>query len=140
MKKTPLSRRSPLRSREGLARQSALERRARIRPANHARRARERLRAYGPASRIQWLLSHPCIVRGCRRAPEVTHVTPSTGLPSGMGRKGDARWTVPCCPYHHRLAPFSIHRAGETTFQRIHRLDLPATAAALEASWQEMKS
>jgi hypothetical protein len=66
---------------------------------NPERKRREHARAYGPAERIAWMQSLPCLACGyhgpTRR--EVAHTR--TG---GMGRKGDADTTIPLCPPCHR--------------------------------------
>jgi hypothetical protein len=136
MKRTPLRRKTPLRSQSALRTKTHLRRRKAIRKVNPARRRRERLRAYGPEERRKWMTSLPCVVPGCRRRSEQAHVTPPEGLPSGMGRKRDARWTVPCCAWHHRLGPKSMHD-GEESFQELHGINLPEEATRRDTQWEE---
>lgn len=107
-----------------------LQRGAKLNAQNRRRREAERLRAYGPASRRAFVQALPCAV--CGRTPsENAHVGGLAGG-AGMGRKADARFCIPLCAQHHRE-----HHEGERTFAETHRIDLLATAEAVEARWQD---
>ena len=50
-----------------------------------------------------------------------------------MGRKADADTLVPLCREHHG----ELHQHGAKTFEAHWGLDLNASAAWIEAKWQE---
>jgi hypothetical protein len=52
-----------------------------------------------------------------------------TAANSGMGRKPDDNWLVPCCRKHHR----EQHDVGQAEFERRYGVNMAATARALAA-------
>jgi len=54
------------------------------------------------------------------------HVTPQGELPSGMGRKADARWVVPLSAWEH----MELHMRGEQSFENKYGIDLDLEATA----------
>ena len=96
---------------------------------NRARKAKNSLRAYGPAERRDWLTSRPCIICGKPGPSEQAHV--ETG---GTGRKANADKTIPACHDCHQ-GPQGMH-AGIRSFEARHGVDLQLLAAAVERAWQ----
>ena len=100
MKRTPLTRRTPVKKR------------------NAKRKASEWARAYGSKERVAWVARQPCAICGycvCENA----HTT--TG---GMGRKADADHIVPLCADHHR----ELHQHGQATFEATYGIRLESVA------------
>jgi len=115
MKRTPLTRKTPLKA------------------ANPERRARETLRAYGPPERRAWVCSLPCSVPGCWATRSVqAHVNPE-GRPSGMARKHDASQIIPLCGIHHQ----EYHQIGQDSFNRRHNMDVDMCAMVIDCRWKE---
>jgi hypothetical protein len=120
-----------------------VKRGGRIKPKQ--RRASERKRIYGSADRIRWLKSEPCAVCGMMGPGfcEVAHVKNG-----GMGKKADARYTIPLCPPHSvwdgsaTAAPIrkgchrALHEMGAKSFEAKHGVDLLALADEYERKWQ----
>lgn len=119
-----------------------IPRRASPKRVNRARKAKNLLRAHGPAERRAWMKAQPCVV--CGRTPsDAAHIR--TG---GTGRKSDADQTVPLCSnywgqmmlngsqrhtgHHRELDHGPGRRAG---FEQRHNIDLTACAAQTEAKW-----
>ena len=50
---------------------------------------------------------------------------------TGKGEKPDDKWTVPLCPYHHRIGIGSQHSMGEADFWKMVGLNPFAIAAEL---------
>lgn len=90
------------------------------------RSAAERYRIYGSQERIDFVFSLGCLI--CGAPPELAHTQSG-----GMGRKADARTIVPLCPLHHS----EQHQYGTKTFEASYGLDLKASAAWIEARWQD---
>lgn len=100
MKRTPLTRKTPVRTR------------------NPKRHKAEWTRAYGSKERVEWVKHQPCCVCGycvCENA----HTT--TG---GVGRKADADHIVPLCRAHHR----ELHQHGQATFEATYGIRLESVA------------
>ncbi len=119
MKRTPLSRKTPLRSRPApLAGGGRTGKRKQ-------RTASEFARIYGSRARVAWVKSLPCLV--CAGTPSENAHTANGGL----SRKADADTIVPLCSTHHRR----LHSDGVRTFERVYGLDLAEEAVAVEAAW-----
>lgn len=87
----------------------------------------EQYRIYGSPERIEWLkFSVGCLI--CGQPAQVAHVTSG-----GVGRKADYCHTVGLCPDHHH----ELHQHGAKTFEAHWGVDLKASAAWIEAKWQE---
>ena len=69
---------------------------------------------------LAFVRTQPCCIRGCRRQAEAAHIRfacPAIGKEyTGKAEKPDDRWTVPLCPYHHRIGIASQHSMGEAEF------------------------
>jgi hypothetical protein len=107
-----------------------MKRRTPVRRVNAARKAKELLRAYGPSERRAWIASLPCLVARCpfmlRR--ENAHV-----ITGGTGRRADAKWIVPLCPFHHA----ELHRWGHLSFCVYYFIpSLSAEARTIDRRWQ----
>ena len=90
------------------------------------RSAAEFARVYGGEERILWMQRQRCVVTG--EWPCVTvHV--KTG---GMGRKADARWTVPMIPHKHD----ELHRIGIRSFEAKYHVNLECLAIATQERWE----
>lgn len=104
---------------------SAIKRKARPRPRNPKRKAREFARAYGSPERVAWIRAMSCLV--CRDTPsENAHVTSG-----GMGRKADADTIVPLCARCHG----ELHRNGAKTFQDCYGINLAERARLIAEMW-----
>lgn len=112
-------------------------RKTRVRPVNRKRRAKERLRAYGPPARRAWVASLPCGVHPvwhglCDAGPrDNAHIESG-----GAGRKADSDTVIPLCRRHHE----TLHRVGRVSFERRYGVDLAALAAATELAWRDYES
>lgn len=85
------------------------------------------LRWRSPAH-CNFVRGHECCVPGCDQRPiEVAHLR--EGTDAGMGRKSSDWFTVSLCLNHHRIGPQSQHSIGETSFGKLHGIDLHALAA-----------
>jgi len=92
---------------------------------------REWERVYGSKARVEWIQSLPSVASG--KGPCVNaHVTPDNGLPSGTGRKADARWIVPLTAVEHH----ELHQRGELTFQALYGVNLAGKAREIDAEWR----
>lgn len=82
-------------------------------------------RCYHSEAFVDFTRNSPSIASG--RGPCVcAHVTPRGELPSGTGRKADAKWIVPLTFEEHT----ELHTIGEKTFEDRHKLDLAIEAQA----------
>ena len=86
----------------------------------------EQYRIYGSPERQEFVRSLGCLI--CGQPPELAHTKSG-----GMGRKADADTIVPLCHAHHS----ELHQHGAKTFEAHWGLDLNASAAWIEAKWQE---
>lgn len=125
MKRTPLTRRSPLK-RKTWADMTDEERanlppRSELPPVNRKRRAANFARSYG--EHAEFIRQQPCCIGHplCRMyRVEAAHTESG-----GIGRKAHRRTLVPLCSLHHA----SLHNAGVLTFERVCNVDLKALAA-----------
>lgn len=134
MKRSPMpARKTPMKRTTPLPRRS---RGLRASPESRARKAAERLRAYGGTARIQFVKTQRCFgchsigsvdgPAGCENAHLVT---------DGMGRKADADKIIALCPACHR----EQHATGNAAFAAARGMtvdDLFAEAARLDAEWR----
>lgn len=97
-----------------------------LRKRNPARKAREWERAYGGDARLSWIQRQPCIITG-ERPCVAAHVRSG-----GMGRKSDARWTVPLLSRLHD----ELHQHGQKTFEAKYGIDLMHAAEITDARWE----
>lgn len=100
MKRTPLTRKTPVRKR------------------NAKRKASEWARAYGSEERVEWVQRQPCAICGY---PVCQNCHIGTG---GIGRKADADHIAPLCSDHHR----ELHQHGQQTFEATYGIRLDAVA------------
>lgn len=94
---------------------------------NVARSAREFTRAFGSAERISFVSQLPSVVSGAGPCVNA-HVRGG-----GAGRRADARWIVPMTDGEHRM----MHQMGQTTFAKLHHLDLDALAEETNRAWEQ---
>ena len=94
---------------------------------NPARAAAAFQRAYGGKERVEWVKSLGCVI--CGGSPcDAAHVKSG-----GMGRKADARWTVPLCRTHHD----EVHQRGQRSFEARHDVYLDFAAEICDARWEQ---
>ncbi len=66
---------------------------------------------------LAFIRTRPCCIKHCNRPAEAAHIRmacPAIGKPeTGMQEKPADRWTVPLCPYHHRIGAGSQHANNE---------------------------
>ena len=120
MKRTPLIRRTPLKSRrdaprrnEGRIEQQRAKPKAKADPDALEKLHHARLR------------EKPCAVPGCSNPSILHHIMHM----AGKARRRDHRYVVNLCPHHHNMGNESVHLLGsEAAFLRVHGVDLPALA------------
>lgn len=116
MKRSPIKRKTPLRSNSGLKTKTP------IRPKNPKRAAKLRKKQFGGAYR-DLIVSLGCCV--CGRSPsEPAHV-------KSRGAGGTAKDMVPLCSEHHR----EQHQIGIRSFERKHGIDLAELARVYWSRW-----
>lgn len=71
--------------------------------------------------------AHACSACASTAAIEVAHVRTGTG--AGMGQKTHDYWTISLCRECHATQ----HRIGETTFERMHNINMKALAEEFAA-------
>lgn len=91
-----------------------------------SRNRTEHYRIYGSPERQAWFRTLGCLI--CGQSPEIAHVTNG-----GMGRKADARYTVPLCTSHHA----EQHQQGVKSFEQAYGVDLKASAEWVESQWRQ---
>ena len=125
MKRTPLTRKSPIR--RSAAPKPPRAPKAPIPKKNPARAKLALARAFGGPERIAWIQAQLCVACG-REGCQNAHVRSG-----GAGRRADARWVVPLCPTCHAL----VHSGGQASFERAHQIDLFDLAVLTEARWEQ---
>ena len=105
---------------------TAIKRKARPRPRNPKRKAKNFARAYGSPERVEWVKAQPCLV--CRDTPSENAHTKS----GGTSRKADADTIVPLCSRCHG----ELHRAGRDSFEACYGINLAERATQLDAQWR----
>lgn len=75
---------------------------------------------------MRWIAELGCLI--CGQPAENAHTASG-----GTGRKADASTIVPLCNGHHH----ELHQHGAKTFGAHWGVDLKASAAWIEAKWQE---
>lgn len=74
-----------------------------------------------------------CRKRGYPDSPaEVHHVRKNGGL-----RENVDKWTIPLCPYHHRIGPDAVHNARRLV-ERLHGISEEAMAEETRRDVEEM--
>lgn len=101
--------------------------RARIKPVNPQRKAKEWRRAFGSVERVNFVAGRPCVACEYGRNCENHHIQNG-----GKSRKADARFIVPLCWVCHR----EYHDIGRPAFEAYYEIDLDVCAAETEAAWQ----
>lgn len=145
MKRTPLTRRTPLKAKKAcpkcsrslcscgkdtLRSRNRLARKSRIRPVNPGRRVKRFREGFESEERVAWYRHQFCVVPGCEEGPcEVAHVR-------SRGAGGTADDAVPMCHSHHSES----HQIGILTFQKKHGLDLGAEAHRFARAWQRWEA
>lgn len=119
MKRTPLSRKTPLQANGELVR-SAMKKRRKKEPA-------------GVVARRRWIASLPCLV--CGRRPSEPHHVKARGMGGKRPEWFEVANLVPLCSSHHRLGPDAVERIGRARFEDAHDLDLTLEALDLESRW-----
>lgn len=117
MKRVPLTRKTP------------------VRKVNRKRKAKNFERAYGGKDRVEWGKDQPCLI--CGSLPSENAHVPSR---SGMGRKGDAKYTVPLCTWHHTGSNYSLHTLNKVKFNAKYSIDLDHEAAITDARWEQYQA
>ena len=77
---------------------------------------------------LEWIRTLPCSVCRTTRAVEAAH----TG-PHGLSQKSSDLSAIPLCARHHRTGDDSYHKLGPREFAEVHRLNIPAIVAHLNA-------
>lgn len=136
MKRTPLTRKTPLRSRSPLApsgrisRKEPIARRTRVRTRNVKRHERNWKRAYHSPERVAWVQAQPCTVTG-EPGPCVNAHT----FTGGTGLKAEYTTIIPVLDSVHRAA----HNKGWAFVlgctPKAVRLLLSVHAAEIQAKW-----
>ena len=84
---------------------------------------------------LAFIRTQPCCLPFCNRQAEAAHLRMgnlSIGKePAGRGEKPDDKFTVPLCPYHHRIGIDSQHRSNEREWWERTGLNPWAIAASL---------
>ena len=87
-------------------------------------------RAHGGTERLAWTQAQPCIICGSTVGVQSVHVKGG-----GMGRKADAKWTIPACFTCHQ-GNGGMH-SGQKTFEKTHNIDLHHWAQVIDARWEQ---
>jgi hypothetical protein len=77
---------------------------------------------------LAWIRTLPCSVCHTTGRIEAAH----TG-PHGIGQKSADTSAIPLCQKHHRTGNDSYHKLGPRRFAEVHKLDVSAIAARLNA-------
>ncbi len=84
---------------------------------------------------LAFVRTRPCCIKHCRRPAEAAHIRMACLAIGkeyiGKSEKPDDKWTVPLCPYHHRIGVGSQHSMGEADFWQMVGLNPFAIAAEL---------
>lgn len=84
---------------------------------------------------LAFVRTRVCCIKHCNRHAEAAHIRMAclaTGKEyTGKAEKPDDKWTVPLCPYHHRIGVGSQHSMGEADFWHMVGLNPFAIAAEL---------
>lgn len=109
---------------------AVMQRRSKPKARNPKRRAKEFVRCYHSAERVEFVKSLPCLVCGPRTCVPIenAHI-----VGDGMGRKAGYDTIVPLCKELHA----TLHRIGCATFERNHGVFLVEGAARTEYLWQQ---
>ncbi len=128
MKRTALTRRTPLKRGGSLRREAPIARRTRLRPVNRERKLERYEAAFG--DRAELVRAMPCLLLGteCWGPIEAAHVR-------SRGAGGTRRDLVPLCSKHHR----EQHDTGIKTFAARHGIDLHAAADRLARELDERR-
>lgn len=83
-----------------------------------AERSAEIMRDSGDDAYLTFIRACPCLHCGMEpcEAAHVRMASATHGKASGMGKKPEAKWCLPLCAEHHRLARDSQHNRGERLF------------------------
>lgn len=96
---------------------------------------RQRAPRVHDAAHLAFVRTRPCCIKHCNRQAEAAHVRMAClaiGKEyTGKAEKPDDRWTVPLCPYHHRIGVGSQHSMGEAEFWQMVGLNPFQIAADL---------
>ena len=111
-----------------------MRRQKRVNPINRKRKAREFVRTYHSKERCAFISSLPCCACG-GSGSENAHTKDSE---AGMGRKGSYKSIVALCGGGFSGCHETLHRIGQSAFERASGLDLRAEAARVEAEWQAL--
>lgn len=149
MKRSPLQRRTPLRTKKRLLSppatptpaaiekrtakkklaRSTLKRSGRLRPRSLKARKRQRNFPY-----MRWIKTLPCAVCG-RMGSEAAH----TG-PRGLGTKSPDESGIPLCAEHHRTGRDAIHVLGPRQFEDVHGFKVVDLVKRLNEVWSLVDS
>lgn len=84
---------------------------------------------------LAFVRTRPCCIKHCNRLAEAAHIRMAClaiGKEyTGKAEKPDDKWSVPLCPYHHRIGIGSQHSMGEADFWQMVGLNPFAIAAEL---------
>lgn len=90
------------------------------------------------AAHLAFVRTRQCCIPFCKRQAEAAHIRMGCIAigkePTGMQEKPHDKWTVPLCPYHHRIGAGSQHSMGEADFWSLAGINPFLIAAAL---WKE---
>lgn len=88
---------------------------------------RQRAPRVHDAAHLAFVRTRPCCIKHCNRQAEAAHVRMAClaiGKEyTGKAEKPDDRWTVPLCPYHHRIGIDSQHANNEAEWWAMRGLN-----------------
>jgi hypothetical protein len=84
---------------------------------------------------LAFIRTRKCCIRYCNRPAEAAHIRMAClaiGKEyTGKSEKPDDKWTVPLCPYHHRIGIDCQHSMSEEEFWRLKGVNPFGIAAEL---------
>ena len=95
----------------------------------------------GDADYLSLVRECPCLSCGLDPCGEAAHVRFSSaafGKASGLGKKPDDKWALPCCGWDHRVLKTAQHNRNEEEFWASLGINALATCVALYAQRGDM--
>ena len=84
---------------------------------------------------LEFVRQQPCCLPFCKRQAEAAHLRMGNHNigkePTGKGEKPHDRYTVPLCPYHHRIGVDCQHNSNEREWWIMRAIDPWKIAASL---------
>jgi len=91
---------------------------------------------HGDADYLRLVRALPCLCCGqdpCGEAAHVRFASAAFGKASGLQKKPEDKWALPCCPDEHRLARHAQHNRNEQEFWASYGIKPLPTCVALYA-------